>query len=86
MMYLLTRGWSLTHISLAMKPEQPAMSEEYYSLSFARAVHSRAVHSRRICLSSPKAPVRHNLQIRLLRGRLVCLPCSMGKIGTPRKI
>ena len=26
MMYLLTNGWSLNHTSLAMIPEQPAMS------------------------------------------------------------
>ena len=56
-MYVLTRGWSLAHTSLAMTPEQPDMSVEYCCLRSARAEHSRS-----ICLSSLKDPVRHSLQ------------------------
>ena len=63
MMYLLTRGWSSAHTSLAMTPE----------------------HSRSMCLSSPKAPVRHNSQTRLLRGNRTCLPCSMGSMWAPMR-
>ena len=56
MRHLLTRGWSLAHTSLAMTPEQSEMSEEYCCLKLARAGHSKSM-----CLSSPKAPVRHSL-------------------------
>ena len=80
MMYLLTRGWSLAHTSLAMTPEQSEMSEEYCCLKSARAGHSKSM-----CLSSPKAPVRHSLQIRLLRGSHKYLPCSMGNKWDPMR-
>ena len=53
MMYLRTRGWSLAHISLAMTPQQSDTSEEYGCLESAGAGHSRSM-----CLSAPKAPVR----------------------------
>ena len=68
-MYLLTRGWSLGHTSLAMTPEHSDISAEYCCLKPARAEHSRSM-----CLSSPKAHVRHNLQTRLLQGNRTCLP------------
>ena len=80
MMYLLTRGWSLAHTSLAMTPEHSDISAEYCCLKPARAEHSRSM-----CLSSPKAPVRHNLQTRLLRGNRTCLPCSMGSKWAPMR-
>ena len=80
MMYLLTRGWSSAHTSLAMTPEHSDMSAEYCCRKPARAEHSRSM-----CLSSPKAPVRHNLQTRLLRGNRTCLPCSMGSMWAPMR-
>ena len=70
-MYLLTNGWSLNHTSLAMSPEQCAISWEYWVLTSARAGHSRSK-----CLSSPKAPAWHTLQIRLCLGNCKWRPCS----------
>ena len=73
MMYLLTNGWSLNQTSLAMIPEQCAMSWENSVLTSARAGHSKSK-----CLSSLKAPVRHNLQTHLCLGNCKWRPCSMG--------
>ena len=83
MMYLLTRGWSLAHTSLDMMPELCEMSEEYCCLKSARA--GLAGHSKSMCLSSPKACMRHSPQIRLLRGNRTYLPCSMGNKWDPMR-
>ena len=42
MMYLLTRGWSSAHTSLAMTPEHSDMSAEYCCRKPSRAEHSRS--------------------------------------------
>ena len=83
MMYLLTKGWSLAHTSLAMTPKQSEMSEEYCCLKSARAGHSKSM-----CLSSPRAPVRHSLQIRLSRGSRTYLPTDKGSVSLapPREL
>ena len=50
MIYLLSRSWSLLHMSLAMTPEHAETSVE----NSARR-SDKAEHSRSMCLSSPKA-------------------------------
>ena len=79
-MYLLTNGWSLNPTSLAMIPEQCAMSWECWVLTPARAGHSRSK-----CLSSPKAPAWHIWQTRLCLGNCKWWPCSMGSIWDPTR-
>ena len=50
MIYLLSRKWSLLHMSLAMTPEHAETSVENSARRFDKAEHSRST-----CLSSPKA-------------------------------